>query len=190
MKNILAAACAIFVNVGAVNAQSWNIDGFVGKNLSNGLMWDGVNYSTNSDKTFGLSISKSGVFTPRLELGFEISRATSEYTCCTPNSISGTSAMLTAKYNVIENNNFQAYGGVGLGVVKVKYINAGSYSNSDTVAGGQLTLGGRYKISPTMKVYMEARYLVANDAKVAYSPASSDAEFKSKSIVIGLRKSF
>lgn len=190
MNKILTAACAVFVSVGGANAQSWNIDGFIGQNFSNDLEWAGSDYSTNSDKTFGLSISKSGVFTPHLEIGFEISRATSEYTCCTPNKISGTSAMITAKYNFLDQNNFQLYGGVGLGVVKVKYVYAGSYSNSAAVAGGQLTLGGRYKISPTMKVYMEARYLAANDAKVANTPASADAEFKSKSIVIGLRKSF
>jgi len=191
MKKIFLTVCAILVAAGSANAQSWNLDGFVGKSSSDELMWDGVDFATNAGRTFGVSISKSGVFTPNLELGFELSRATAEYTGFEPNSISGTSAMVTAKYNFIDQNDFQLYGGVGLGAVKVTYFSStNSYSNSETVAGGQITLGARYAISPAMKIFVEARYLQASDARVALSAATADAEFSSKSIVLGLRRSF
>lgn len=190
MRNVLIICGLLTSAASAVQAGPWNVDIFLGKSASNTLEWGGADYDVDSGSVYGLAVSKSDVFTPNLEIGAELSRAKAEYSCCNPNSIEGTSLMATAKYNFVNSGNFEAYAGAGLGLVNVKYTNAGSYANSETVFGGQLTLGARYKVSPNMKVYVEGRYVKANDAMVAFSGATADAEFNSKAVVLGLRTSF
>ncbi len=191
MKFIARIMSALVLSTGIASAQDWNVDVFAGGMLPGNLLWDLVSYQTDTGETFGIGVSRNDVFVPGLEVGFELSQTGAEYTCCNPNSISGLAGMLTAKFNFVTNGRFEAYGGLGLGAVNVTYFNDAPYSNSQMVAGGQVSLGARYAISDTMKVFAEARYLdTFQDAYVAWNPPTSNAEFSATTISVGLRNSF
>jgi len=194
MKLVVSSVAALFLTTGMASAQSWNIEAFGGIALENNLLWDGFGYDTNAGTTYGIGVSKSDVFIPNLEIGFEISNTTGEYSCCTPNSISGLAGLVTAEYNFVNNGAFTAYGGIGLGAIQVTYSNFNAvtpYTNRDIVAGGQAVLGARYAVSDRLGMFVEARYISAfSDAIVARDPATDPAQFNATNIVFGVRSSF
>ncbi len=192
MKKPILLAMALSASGAVAHAQDWNVDVFGGIALTNTLLWDTLSYDTNQGAVYGIGVSKSGVFTPNLEVGFELSHTQVEYNGFEPNSIAGLAAMVTAEYTVFSNNGFEAYGGVGLGAVNVTYTNSlSSYANSEVVAGGQAVLGLRYAVSDRIKLFTEARYIgTFTDPVVAYSPANRTAEFNATNIVFGVRASF
>ena len=131
-------------------ANGWNVDVFGGKQNSDNLDWAGSSYSTDSGDSYGIGVSKQ--VSPRLGLGFEVGYTKNEYSNFKPDSLSGRSIMLTTEYDFVQRGNFSAYGGLGVGAIKVKYKNnTFNHEHNDTVGGGRLSLGARYAISPRAK---------------------------------------
>ena len=192
MKMNLAASIALcVVSAGIAQAQDYNFDVFAGASAANTLMWDGIDYDTNSDTTLGFGISRNDVLTSGLEIGLEYSHNEQEYTGFEPNSIGADSLLVTARYNFFQSGGFEGYAGLGLGVANVTYFNSfANYKNSETVGAAQIMLGGRYDVAPASQLYLEYRYLKTADAQVALSLATGDAEFSSSNIVLGYRYSF
>lgn len=191
MRTLCVVITAMIASVGAVHAKPWNVDIFMGTGVPDTLRWDGVGAQTDAGDVFGFAVSRDDVFGSHLEIGAELSRAKAEYTNDRPSNISGTALMATAKVNFVNNDGFSAYAGAGLGVVDVKYTNqALNYDNAEFEFAGQLTLGVRFAISPKTGLFVEGRYIRSKDAQVAYNPATRDADFRSKAIVLGVRKEF
>jgi len=170
--------------------KRWNVDIFAGKQDSDRLNWAGADFNTNSGNAAGIRASKQ--ITPRFAVGLELSNTKNEYTGFEPNRISARSTLLTAEYDFYQRGRFSTYGGLGLGAVRVKYVNNGSsYTNSDTVTGGRLSLGARYALTPRTKMFIEARHAnTSSDPMIAGLGATNTAEYKGDSLVLGLRISF
>lgn len=188
MKIATAIMSATILMSNSAHADGWNVDVFAGKQQSDRLKWNGVDFNTDSGKSYGVGVSKQ--VTPRVGLGFEVGYTKNQYSNFRPNSISGRSLMLTAEYDFVQRRRFSFYGGLGLGVIKAKYSNA-SYQNSDSVTGGRVSLGMRYAVSPRTKLFLEARHIdTFKDPKIALSNSSAGAEYKGDSLLLGLRYSF
>lgn len=192
MKLVFKSVAALLLTTGIASAQDWSIEAFGGVSLKNNLTYNLIPYDTDAGTTYGIGFSKSDVFTQNLEVGFELSNTTAEYTLYRPNSITGLAGMVTAEYNFVNSGAFAAYGGIGLGAILVTYHNdTSSYTNSAVVAGGQVTLGARYAVSDRFGVFVEARYLSAfSDAIVGFNPPSRPVQFNATNIVFGVRTSF
>ena len=174
------------------HSPSWNLDIFAGKQDSDTLKWDSGKSDTDSGRSQGIGISKQ--LGSRTAVGFEVGYTKNKFSDFKPDYISGTSAMLTTKYDFARYGRFQAYAGFGLGLVRVKYKNhAGNYELKDTVEAGQLTLGARMAVSKRAKIFIEARHVDAfSDPKVVHDGTGSlkGAEYNGDSLVLGLRYSF
>lgn len=191
--NLAIAITSTLLFSSSANAAGWNVDVFSGKQQSDKLEWAGTDYKTDSGKSYGIGMSKQ--VSPRVGLGFEVGYTKNDYSNFKPNYLSGRSLMLTADYDFVRRGRFSAYGGLGFGAIKVKYKNdAFNHSHSDSVAGGRLSLGARYAISPRAKLYLEARHIDAfKDPKVAHNGGAGPlvgAEYKGDSLVLGFRYSF
>jgi opacity protein-like surface antigen len=189
MFKISVAVLALLSPSGAAVGDTWNVDVFGGAGIPGSLRWDGVARDTDAGKVFGLAVSRNDTFLANADVGIELSRSSYSYTNEYPSSIAGTSLIAFAKVNLSSIGNFQPYLGAGLGVVNIAYTNASpSYANAEIEFAGQLSIGMRYPLTPALSAFVEARYIRAKDAHVAYSPARRDADFRSKSIVFGIRK--
>lgn len=177
---------------GDVAAQDWNVDVFAGATSENELEWFGGDFDTDAGRVFGLGVSRSDVVAPGLELGLEYSTSESVYSTSDPNSISGTALMATARYTVVTTGGVEAYGGLGLGGVRVTFDNENAgYSKSETVGGGQVMIGARYAVTPRSKVFVEARKLdTFEDAAVAEQNGPATAEYDATHVLFGFRQSF
>ena len=192
MEFAIKALGAVALMTGTASAQNLNLDVFAGQTLPAKLVFVGVHASTNPGQSYGIGISRSDVFTPNLELGFELSQTRMEYAGFEPISISGLAAMATARYNFVNTGAFEAYAGLGLGAVNVTFTSVPPYTpytNSAVLPGGQVMLGARYAVSDQMKMFAEARYLdtFQDAADIAFG---TPATFNASSIVLGIRTSF
>jgi opacity protein-like surface antigen len=100
--------------------------------------------------------------------------------------------MATARYTVVTTGGVEAYGGLGLGGVRVTFDNENAgYSKSETVGGGQVMIGARYAVTPRSKVFVEARKLdTFEDAAVAEQNGPATAEYDATHVLFGFRQSF
>lgn len=195
MKSSIAffVSTVIGLTSSAGYAAGWNVDVFTGKQRSDNLEWAGGNYNTDSGKSLGVGISKR--VTPRTQVGFEVGYTKNEYSTFRPNYISGVSGMLTTTYDFVRYNRFEAYGGLGLGFVRVNYRNnTFNHRHRDTVAAGQVTLGARVAVTPRARLFLEARHINAfDDPKVAHNGGAGPlvgAEYNGNSVVLGWRYTF
>ena len=195
MKSSIAffVATVIGLTGSAGYAAGWNVDIFTGKQGSDNLEWAGSDYKTDSGRSYGLGVSKR--LSPRTSVGFEVGYTKNQYSSFRPNYLSGTSAIITAKYDFLKYNRFEAYAGLGLGAVRASYRNYGfNHQHRDTVAAGQLTLGALVAVSPRSRLFLEARHINAfNDPKVSHNGGTGSlegAEYKGNSLVLGWRYSF
>jgi len=170
---------------------SWQAKGFVGTQRADTLGWNGGRYATNNGDLFGVGFSKR--LTPRTSVGFELSRTKSKYTL-NDAYISGTAAMLTAEYDFFYTSRYSVYGGLGLGLVRPTFELSGIGEVSETVKGSQATLGARYTVSPSTKLFIEARYIDTADhfsiSGIGSLPSNATAEYNANGIVLGINYSF
>lgn len=186
-KSILAAI-SIISTPNVASGTPWNVDVFGGAGLGGILRWDGIGREVDTGDVYGIALTRTA---ENVEFGIELARTVSTYTLEFPSSISGTSAMAIAKVNLGTHGRFETYLGLGLGLVQVEYVNASpSYANADMEFAAQALFGVRYPITSGTSAFVEARFLRAKDAHIAHAPARADADFRSKSIVLGLRKQF
>jgi len=171
-------------------AAGWNVDIFAGKQESDKLEWAGGQLKTDSGRSRGIGISKQ--ITPRTSVGFEVGYTRNEYSGFKPNYISGTTAMITTKYDFLRYGRVSAYGGLGLGYARVKYQNAiNGYQNKDSVAAGQVTLGARMAVTRRSGLFLEARHIgTFRDPKIGGAGGNAGAEYKGNSVVLGWRYRF
>jgi opacity protein-like surface antigen len=185
---------AAFASAPGVQADSgasqYHVTLLAGASDKASLNWDSLSYSMDSGRSYALGISRNLNSMPNLELGVELAHTKAEYSCCAPNSLSGTSLLARAQYNVAVSNAVDLYGALGLGAVNVTYKNTG-YTNHDTVAGGLLALGASAKVAPSVRLVTELRYVGAfTNAKVAGPGATARAEYRNTNLNIGVRFSF
>lgn len=194
MKPALFAMALTTFAAQTASAQDWNIEVFAGSGDAGNLEWNGVNFEMEPGFTYGIGISRNDVFIDNLEIGFEYSTVEFEYTDedPNPNRISGDAFMITSRYVFCDNGPSKTYFGLGLGVIDVTYETEFlDYTNSETVAGGQVMLGGSYSIAERSRIFGEVRYQAAlEDPQVAFSDASRTAEFNNTALILGLRQSF
>jgi len=150
-------------------AAGWNADIFAGKQKLD---------NTHRGRSQGVRISKQ--VTPRTSVGFEVGYNKNKHSHSNPNYITGTTAMLTSKYNFVNYGRFQAYGGVGLGFARVRNNN-----HRDTVAAGQLSLGARVAVTRRSGLFLEARHLdTFNHPKVG-GASGTGVKYQGNSVVLG-----
>ncbi|SOH93359.1 Opacity protein [Monaibacterium marinum] len=192
MKMAFAISAALCIgSASMVQAQDYNLDVFFGLSAENKLGWGGFQYDTDSGRVLGLGVSRNDVFVPGLEIGLEYNTNEQEFVCCGTNSMGADTILITARYNLFQYGGFEGYAGLGLGAANVAYKFARTYENSETVAAGQIMLGGRYDVTPASQIFAEYRYLSVEDAGVAGGLGGGfDAEFNSSNIVLGYRYSF
>lgn len=189
-KWIVSATAAIF-SVAALPAaaQEFSAEAFGGVRFEDNLESAYEPYDTDSGTIFGLR----GLYhaTPNLGFGLELNATSADYTAGSnmPKSLNARSVMAIARYSTPVSNTVDVYGTLGLGAVRVEFDD-GPQSNdtgSDTVAGGQLTLGAAMDIGPQVGLFGEFTYQTAfDDATIVGYPY----EYESKNIAVGLRYRF
>ncbi|WP_322865304.1 outer membrane protein [Aquicoccus sp. G2-2] len=188
---VAAFACAPGAQADS-GASQYHVTLLAGASDKASLNWDSLSYSMDSGRSYALGISRNLNSMPNLELGVELAHTKAEYSCCAPHSLSGTSLLARAQYNVAVSNAVDLYGALGLGAVNVTYKNTTvGYTNRDTVAGGLLALGASAKVAPSVRLVTELRYVgVFTNAKVAGPGAIARAEYRNTNLNIGVRFSF
>ena len=192
---VTITGCLLAFN--SAQADTWNADISVGQQKADNLQWDNTARNTDSGDSYGIGVSKQ--ISSKLGLGFEVGYNKSDYTCCVPfsgiaSSMTTRYAMLTSQYDFIQQGNFSAYGGLGLGFITAVYKNSdanptANYRHVDQGPAGKLSLGARYAISPKVKLFFEARHISAFD-DLQLAIGSHDAEVKGTSFLLGLRYSY
>lgn len=132
--NIAIVITSTLLLSSSVQAAGWNAEIFGGER----------NGSSNIDfnKSYGVGVSKQ--LTPRVSAGVELGYTKNGSTI-------GRTLMMKGEYDFIRRGGFSAYGGVGLGAIRVRD------AHRDTVAGGRVSLGARYRITPRTRLFFEAR---------------------------------
>ena len=187
-----------FLAFNSAQADTWSFDIFGGQQKADTLQWNNTARKTDSGSSYGMGISKQ--VSSKVGLGFEVGYTKNDYTCCVPfsgiaSSMTTRYAMLTSQYDFIQQGNFSAYGGLGLGFITAVYKNSdatnlwANYRHVDQGAAGKLSLGARYAISPKAKIFFEARHISAFD-DLQLAVGSNDAEVMGTSVLLGLRYSY
>jgi opacity protein-like surface antigen len=161
MMRLLAGATAgLVLSVGVASAQNIAAEVYGGIAFRDG---SGLNYVTTAfpvdrGRSYGV-----GVYTNQwmgAELGFDLMATDRRYTGFR-SGVQSTSLMLAARYPFTLTNNVEAYVGLGLGAINVRYDGANqfpAFTGSQTVAGGQVSLGLRYQIDPRFGVFAELKH--------------------------------
>lgn len=186
MKNsILISTIGFLAATTSAHAGDWNVDMFAGAAFSGTHEFSSaITRDMDTGKVFGLALSKSNVIAKNLEFGVEFSHQVAEFTGFPNTDGTATSLLATAKYNFVNTGAFEAYAGLGLGATHI-HIDTESGSLG---AAAQVSLGARYAISASMKLFAEARYFATLGDIDAN--ATTTTEFDNTSIVVGLRTSF
>jgi hypothetical protein len=66
----------------------------------------------------------------------------------------------------------------------------GGYANNAVILGGELSLGARFQIASQLNIFIEGQYTRSKDVLVVNDPATRDAAFHNRAVVVGLRHSF
>ncbi|EEW26310.1 outer membrane beta-barrel protein [Rhodobacter ferrooxidans] len=145
MKKILATTAVILAaSTGIAAAQNWSAEIYGGASLENTLSYGPGNWDTDQGTTFGVGVYNTS-WVQGLEVGLDLMATSVDYTGFTT-GLDSTSLMLNARYAFPLGGAAEAYVGAGLGAINLKYVAPAPFGGSDTVAGGQLELGLRYKM--------------------------------------------
>jgi opacity protein-like surface antigen len=189
MRWVLFIISAVFGQM--AHAQDRHVDIFGGFTTDDRLVVAQVALVTAGDNAFGLRVMQSDFILPDWDVGLGLSHTRKIYTDVSPNQINATSLMVVGQRALFNASNFTIYGGGGLGAVHLDYDDViGGYTNAQIILGGELILGTRFKITPTMNVFVEGQYQRSKDVRVVNQPATRDAAFHNRAVVIGLRHSF
>jgi len=165
--NIAIVITSTLLISSSVQAAGWNVN-----------IFGGEQNNADFDKSYGVGISKR--VTPRAGVGFEVGYTKNQ----SINSTTGRSLMLTGEYDFIRYGRFSTYGGAGFGAMKVK-----NQTHSDTVAGGRLSLGARFSVTPRTKLFLEARRIDAfKDPRIANN--NGRFNYEGDSYLLGIRYRF
>jgi opacity protein-like surface antigen len=171
--------------------QDRHIDIFGGFTTDDRLIVAQIARATTRDNAFGLRMMKSDLILPDWDVGLGLSHTRKIYSDLTPNQIAATSLMVVAHHPLYRSDNVTLYGGGGLGAVHLSYHDViGGYSNADMILVGELVIGTRFQITPHLNLFLEGQYIRSKDVRVVNQPATRDAAFHNRAVVIGLRHSF
>jgi outer membrane protein OmpA-like peptidoglycan-associated protein len=111
-------------------------------------------------------------------------------------NVNAFSFMVNALYDIDTGTKWTPYLGVGIGMVRYKAAgvntsNTTNINDSDNVLAGQGILGIAYDVSPNAQLFLDYHYLQADDPSVTNSAGVGiDTEYKSHTVMVGLRYSF
>lgn len=187
-KAIFMISVAIAAATVPAAAQDWTAEIYGGAVLERSEVYNSVTFDLNSGTALGI-----GVYSNRIvswaELGLDVMRTDAGYIGFL-SSVESVSLMVNARFPFEVGPGATAYVGAGLGAIKVTYDGSTefpAFTGSDTVAGGQLSLGGRFDVGPSTRVFGELKHQVAfGDAEIQGIQQS----YKSTNVVIGLSLSF
>lgn len=114
--------------------------------------------------------------------------------------VTSLSGMVNVMHDFLPGSDFRPYVGVGLGVAQVSYNDFGVTAipdvldDEDTVFAYQAIVGASYALSPTLALTGDYRYFATDDPEVTLSAGAggntTDAEYDSHTLMVGLRYSF
>ena len=171
MKKYLIAAAVLLVSGVAASAQTTDdrlnlsvLGGWashpgltLGASRPNG--GDGFNAGARLSYDMGGMLPLSGF---SVDADYFFNRA--DYNSGSPARLDSSSFMADLTYHAPINENWNLYGGAGLGAVRDEL--GGNLGGSSTVFGWQALGGIEYQYSPTMAVFAEYRYQNAHDANI------------------------
>lgn len=148
--------------------------------------YGGVNFDLDSGGAFGIGAYYTG-FAP-IEVGLDIMGTSRDYSGY-QSALKSQSVMINGRYVFPLAGATDAYVGLGVGAIKVKYDGANqfpAFTGDDTVAGGQVAVGARYAFGAAIG-FGELRYQTAFDDADIQGEA---VKYNSMSALVGLRFSF
>lgn len=189
MRWVLLTILVLFGS--SAHAQDRHVDIFGGFTTDDRLIVAQIARVTARDNAFGLRVMKSNFILPDWDIGLGMAHTRKIYTNFSPNQIAATSLMIVGHYPLFQADGFTVYGGGGLGGVHLKYRDAlAGYENSKVILGAELIFGTRLHIAPMLNLFIEGQYTRSKDVLVVNQPATHDAAFHNRAIVVGLRHSF
>ena len=98
--------------------------------------------------------------------------------------------MAIARYSVPASSGVDLYGTLGLGAVRVEYDGstlAAAFTGTDTVPGGQISLGAAVEVTPQVAIFGELTHQTTfDDASIQ----GISVEYESTTLAAGVRFSF
>lgn len=156
----------------------------------------------DSGQAFGLGIYVDGLVGP-FQIGLDLMRTKADYadTIAPGGTVQSLSAMLVGRYDFPLGEASSAYVGAGLGAIRVEFERSGNVSElsgSDTVAGGQISLGLRHKVGNAGHVFGEVKRQVAFGGPMEFENSlipiggafTTQQSYASTSILIGFGLNF
>jgi opacity protein-like surface antigen len=189
MRWVLVSILILFGQL--AQAQNRHVDIFGGFTTKDRLVVAQIARVTAGDTAFGVRAMQSDFILPDFDVGLGMSHTRKIYTNLSPNQIAATSLMVVAQYALFRAETITIYGGGGLGAVHLKHDDVlGGYANDAVILGGELTFGVRFQIASQLNLFIEGQYTRSKDVLVVNDPATRDAAFHNRAVVVGLRHSF
>lgn len=190
--SVVLAAAAFCSLAQSAMAQDWRAEIYGGVALAGDSFIFVSTFDVDRGQAYGFGVYRDvGAF----DLGVDVMYSSRTYTGF-ENDIESLSLMLAGRYGFVSQGNFNAYLGLGLGAIQVRYAGTGSdlpFSGNGMVAGAQLSLGARYDLG-TGAIFSEIKYQDAfNNASIdPIDVAEPDYPmgYDSTSVVVGYSFSF
>ena len=168
-------------------AQDFSAEVFGGIRFDDTLQYNALSFATDSGTIFGVR----GLYhaTPNLAFGLELNATEAEYTGF-DSSVNARSVLVLARYSVPVSNTVDVYGTLGLGSMRVEYDGGTgfpAFTGTDTVAGGQVSLGVAVDVAPNIGLFGELIHQTAFDDAII---AGQRVEYESTNLAVGVRFRF
>jgi opacity protein-like surface antigen len=180
---------AMFFLGQAVSAQSYSVEIYGGGTFDRPEDFDGDAFDMDRGSAFGAGLYTSSLVSG-VELGVDLLHTEASYVDFVID-VETLSVMAVARLPFALSRNTTGYVGAGLGAIDVRYSHP-NFSDSDIVAGGQLSLGARYQISDRTGIFGEIRYQAAFDEADIVNPGigANRQSYASTSALVGVKIGF